>query len=433
MENNTKAKINHKKDKEKNEKHNYKIIQVIKKQRKVLIGLTLLCILIYVLSIVMKLVTNPTNTFLVEQGKIYQEENAIGYIIRDETVVKGEKYKNGMSQTKTEGERVAKGEEIFRYYSSGENSLIKKIQELDKKIDEAIAGGNKLSSGDTKVLENQIDEKVDNCYNESNLSKIKENKKEINTYITKKAKITGDLSPAGSYLRKLINQRRDYENSLNSGAEYIKAPISGVVSYRVDGFEEILNTKDFGSISKEFLEGLNLKTGQIITANNESGKIINNYECYIATILNSDYAKNVEVGKKVKLRLQDGSEIPAEIEYINMQENGYILIFKIEKSIEQLISYRKISLEIIWWSENGKKIPNSAIKYEEKGNNKVAYVIRTRAGYQDKIWIKELKTNGKYAIVTDYTSEELKELGYTSEEIKWRKKISLYDEILINP
>jgi len=109
-----------------------------------------------------------------------------------------------------------------------------------------------------------------------------------------------------------------------------------------------------------------------------------------------------------------------------------VLIFRIEKKVEELISYRKISFNIIWWSHSGKKIPNSAIKYEEKGNNKVAYIIRTRAGYQDKIWIKELKTNGKYTIVADYSSEELEELGYTSEEIKSRKTISLYDEILIN-
>lgn len=433
MENNTKAKKNQKNSSKTTKEHNNKILQMIEKHKKVLIVLVLLCLMIYAFYNVIQLITNPTNTFLVEQGKIYQEEIATGYIIRDETVIKGKNYKNGMSQIKTEGEKVAKGEAIFRYYTSGEDNLIKKIEELDKKIDEAMAKEDNLFSSDTKVLENQISEKIDSCYNETDLQKIKENKKEINTYITKKAKIAGDLSPSGSYLNKLINQRSSYENTLNSGAEYVKAPISGVVSYRVDGFEEILTTKDFGSISREFLEGLNLKTGQIVAANDESGKIINNYECYVAAVLNSEYAKQAEVGKSVKLRLPSGNEVSAEIEYINMQEDDYVLIFKIEKSVEELISYRKISFDVIWWSESGKKIPNSAIKYEEKGDNKVAYVIRTRAGYQDKIWIKELRTNGKYTIVTDYTSDELKELGYTSEEIKSRKKISLYDEILINP
>ena len=415
----------------KEEGKNTKKIATLNKKR-IIIYIVVIAILLYILYTIYLLIKQPTGVFTIEEGKLYQEETDIGYVIRDEKVAKGENYKNGMEPIKSEGERAAFNENIFRYYSNNEESLKQKIAELDTKIQEAMTNDTSLFNSDMKLIENQIDEKVQEINKITDVSKLTEYKKEIDTLVTKKAKIAGDLSPKGSYLNGLIEERKEYESKLNSGAEYVKAPISGVVSYRVDGFEEILTTKDFGSISKEFLEGLNLKTGQIVAANNESGKIINNYECYIATVLNSEYAKQAEVGKSVKLRLPSGNEVSAEIEYINMQEDDYVLIFKIEKSVEELISYRKISFDVIWWSESGKKIPNSAIKYEEKGDNKVAYVIRTRAGYQDKIWIKELRTNGKYTIVEDYTSEELKELGYTSEEIKARKKISLYDEILIN-
>ena len=411
-----------------------KLMQAIIKNQRVIIMIVLICILAYAFVAVSKLIKNPTDTFLVEQGQIYQEETAVGHIIRDETVVKGKNYKNGMSQIKTEGERVAKGEAIFRYYSNGEENLIKKIEELDQKIDAAMSKEKDLFSSDTKALEDQIIEKLNSSYNESDLEKIRENKRDISNYIIKKAKIAGDLSPSGSYLKKLINERKKYENSLNEGAEYKNSPISGILSYRVDGYEKILTPKNFGDISKEFLDGLNLKTGQIIAASNESGKIMNNYECYIATPLNSIYAKQAQVGDKVKLRLPSGNEVSANIEYINMQDDDYyVLIFKIQKCVEELISYRKISFNIIWWSYSGKKIPNTAIKYEQKGDNKIAYITRIKAGYQDKILVKELKTNGKYTIVEDYTSKELEELGYTSEEIKSRSKISLYDEILINP
>lgn len=204
------------------------------KHKKVMIMLVLLCIILYALYLIFNFVKNPTNTFLVEQGQIYQEESSVGYIIRDETVLKGQNYKNGMSQIKTEGEKVAKGEAIFRYYSNGEEDLIKKIKDLDEKIDTAMANQKDLYTSDTKVLENQITDKLDAIYQESDLTQIREYKKDINTYITKKAKIAGDKSPAGSYLKKLIDERKKYENKLNSGAEYLNAPISGVVSYRVD-------------------------------------------------------------------------------------------------------------------------------------------------------------------------------------------------------
>lgn len=46
-------------------------------------------------------------------------------------------------------------------------------------------------------------------------------------------------------MKKLIDERSKYENQLNEGAEYVKSPISGAVSYKVDGYEEVFTTDDF--------------------------------------------------------------------------------------------------------------------------------------------------------------------------------------------
>lgn len=413
-------------------KSSNKFVQIVKLHKKKLVILAFLAIMIYIIYLVVRLIINPTDTVYVEMGQIQEEETATGYIIRDETVLKGEKYKNGIEQIKTEGEKVAKGDAIFRYYSNNEEELIKKIQELDAKIDEAMSEPDNPLTSDTRVLEEQIDKSINNLYNESDLTKITESKKEILNNMTRKAKLTGELSPAGSYLKKLVDERQDYENQLNSGAEYLSATRSGVVSYRVDGYEELLTTDDFGKYNKEFLENLNLKTGQIIPSSNESGKIIDNYQCYIVCILDSEYAKQAEVGDKLKLRLPSGAEVDATIEYKTVEDNDYIITFRIEKNVDELISYRKISFSIIWWSESGLKVPNQAISYEQKGDNQIPYVVRTRIGYEDKIYVKILESNEKYSIVTNYTSTELTELGFTSSEILSLYSISIYDEILIN-
>lgn len=413
-------------------KNSNKFVQILKLHKKKIIILVFLAIMIYIIYLVVKLIVNPTDTVYAEMGQIQEEENATGYIIRDETVLKGEKYKNGIEQIKTEGEKVAKGDAIFRYYSNNEDELIKKIQELDAKIDEAMSEPDNPLTSDTRVLEEQIDKSINNLYNESNLTKITEAKKEILNNMTRKAKLTGELSPAGSYLKKLVDERQNYENQLNSGAEYLSATRSGVVSYRVDGYEELFTTDDFGKYDKEFIEELNLKTGQIIPSSNESGKIIDNYQCYIVCILDSEYAKQAEVGDKLKLRLPSGAEVDATIEYKTVEDSDYIMTFRIEKNVNELISYRKISFSIIWWSESGLKIPNQAISYEQKGDNQIPYVIRTRIGYEDKIYVKILESNEKYSIVTNYTSTELTELGFTASEILSLYSISIYDEILTN-
>ena len=399
-------------------------------KKKIMLYVAFIAILFYIAYAIYLLVKQPTDIFTIEEGKLYQEETDIGYVIRSEKVVKGENYKNGMMQIKSEGERAAKDENIFRYYSTNEEALKTKIADLDNKIQEVMLKDTSLFSSDMKLLENQIDEKVADINQITDSIKLAEYKKEINNLVTKKAQIAGDLSPKGSYLNQLIEQRKGYESQLNSGAEYVKAPMGGIVSYKVDGLEETLTPDNFSSLSKEYLENLDLKTGKIVATSEESGKIIDNFSCYIVTISSSEEAKHAEIGQKVKIRLSNNREISAEItNLIEEDEKEMVMILKIEKEIEELINYRKISFNLIWWDDSGLKVPNQAILKEDNLN----YVVRSRAGYLNKILVKIKKQGDKYAIVESYTTDELKKLGFTNKEMVAYKKISLYDEILLNP
>lgn len=398
---------------------------------KVLLGSVVVVVIIaYLLNSIINLIKNPTDTFIVREGKISKEEAAIGYIIREETVVKGENYKNGMEQIIDEGSRVAKGESIFRYYSSGENSLKEKIKALDIKIQETIENNNsnELVLADTRLLDSQIDQALSDINTLNNIQKIQETKKKLNTYISKKARIAGENSPSGSYLRKLIDERSKYENELNNGSEYVKAPVSGMASYRVDGLEETLTTNDFSKYNKEFLNNLNLKTGQIISTSSETGKIINNFKCYIACTSKSEEAKKAEVGDKIKITLPSTKNVDAKIEYI-IKENGdeVTLVLSFGEGIDELLMYRKISFDIIWWDQSGYKVANTAI-IEDNGLN---YVIRTKAGYLERVLVKVKKRGEDYSIVSNYSTSEIKELENVNKNA--RTSIILYDELILNP
>ena len=384
-------------------------------------------ILIYVIYYTVKLVQNPTNTFIVTNGKISQEENDIGYIVREETVIKGQNYKNGMAKIKNEGEKVAKGDSVFRYYSSGEENLKSKIAELDVEIQELMQNKKGNYPSDAKLLESQIEKELDSICQVNNAQKIQEYKKSINTYITRKAKLS---SPSNTKLKELLNQREEYENKLNSDSENVNATESGIVSYRVDGLENVLTVDDFSKLNNSFLQELNLKTGQTVASSEEMGKIINNYECYIVFNSNTNEAKNSKVGDTLKIRLQNSDAVKATIENIIDEENGSKTIaIKITNDVEKLISYRKISFDIIWWDAEGFRIPNEAIK-EKDG---LAYVVRNRNGYYNKMLVKILKQNDEFCIVRQYKTEELLGLGFTNAQIYDMRNIALYDEIVLNP
>lgn len=399
-------------------------------KKRIMIYVVFILILLYMIYAVYLLVKEPTDKVTVEKGTLYLEETNIGYVIRNEQVVKGNNYKNGMEQIKSEGEKTAKGESIYRYYSKNEEELKQQISDLDKKIQEALKGQTGAFSSDVKLLENQLDEKIETLNKITDISKIIEYKKQINDIITKKAKLSGETSAAGTYLKQLYNQRTSLEGKLNSGAEYIKAPVSGIVSYKVDGLEETLTPNNFSTINKGFLENLNLKTGQLIATNDECGKIIDSSRCYIATISNSEEAKNAKIDNNVQIRLSNNKVIDAKIAYTSQEnEDEMLIILEINKQIDELANYRKISFDLIWWSSTGLKVPNQAI-IEENGLN---YVVRNRVGYLDKILVKVTRKNDKYSIVSNYSTDDLEKIGFDKNEIGSMKKISIYDELVLNP
>ena len=121
-----------------------------KKNTKRIINILLLLasiiIVLYILYRVINLVAVPTDSVIVENSYITSEESVIGYVIRDEKIAKGNNLENGIYRIKAEGEKVAKGEAIFRYYSSQEETINNSINELNSKIQESMLRSNKSFS-----------------------------------------------------------------------------------------------------------------------------------------------------------------------------------------------------------------------------------------------------------------------------------------------
>ena len=145
---------------------------------------------IYIIYAIYLIVKTPSDTITVETGILTEEETAIGVIIRDETVVRGKNYKNGLYRILQEGEKAAKDQTIFRYYGNAEDELQEKIDEINTKIKQSLEKEeNSIFSADVKKLEEQIDEKIKNLSQETDVQAILEYKKNISDTMLKKAMI----------------------------------------------------------------------------------------------------------------------------------------------------------------------------------------------------------------------------------------------------
>lgn len=399
----------------------------MKKGRKIIAILSVIAVLVYVISAVYLLIANPTSTYVVQQGSVSEEDEAIGYIIRDEVVVKGEDYKNGIYAIASEAQRVAVGESIFRYYSDSESEIKTQISGLNYKIQELLEQEKNKPSADIKSIEAQIEEKIQDVNTLTNYQEIVENKKNIDNLITKKINFIGDVTE-NKEIKQLIKERNSYENQLKNGSEYQTAPIGGVVSYRVDGLEEKLSPDKFNEITEKYLNDLDLKTGKIVTSSNEYGKVIDNFKCYMAITMNSKKSKAAEVDHAVELRIND-EEYKAKIIHINEESGKRTIIFQMNSMPEDFINHRKIVVDVIWSNESGLKVPKQALTQK----NGLYYVTRNKAGVQTELLVKVKKETEKFAIIRPYTDTELKEeLGYDSTKIRNYREITNYDEIIIN-
>ena len=396
-----------------------------KKLKKILAIIVCICLIIYFLYAVILLIMNPTDIY------VLTEDETVGYIIRNETIIKDDTNSNGIYAIATEGQKVAKDEIIFRYYKDSEKEITDNIKQIDYQIQEELEKDKTTpSSADIKVIENQIEEKLVSLNSLSNYQEMKEYKDNIDNLIAKKIKYIGEITD-NKEIKQLVKERNEYEKQLTNGVLYKKSTTSGIVSYRVDGLEEKLRADNLAEITDTFLENLDLKTGQIISTSNESGKIIDNFKYYIAVIINTELSNKAKVGDNVTLKISGAEEENAKVVQINEGSGKRTIIFEINRMSSTVINHRKLSVDVIWWKKTGFKVPNQAIYTENINDKDINYVLINKSGIENKCYVKVEKQNETFSIISSYETKELQELGIDENDIKNYKKISNYDEIIL--
>lgn len=408
----------------------------------IFVVLSLFIIMLVMLIIgIIRLVIQPTETTIVRNGELTKYEEVVGYVIRDEQVVDTSEYEGVMQKTLDDLTRVKNGGIIATYVSSSEQNLMKRIEDVDAKIQETMENQKTIYNNDAKALDANIQILLyDNLRNNKDITAINESKIKLNENIKKKAQIVGELSPVGSKLKELIDERTKYEKQINDAKKELYSPKAGLVSYRIDDFEEILTTDSISNLTIGALNSLKINSNQVIASSKTKVKVVDNFSCYIAIFMKSAESKEAKLDDKLYLRIENISNelIPATVEYISEEENGRLLFLKIENGVELLTKYRKLNLDVVWWNYSGLKLHKSLIGSKDvstsNGNliSNVNYVTIKKAGYEDVAYIKVIKEFGDYVIVDNYSDEEYLELGFTEEEIKNFVTLKLYNEVVVN-
>lgn len=414
------------------------------KQDVIYVVLSLSIILaVYVIFQFISLLQKPTNSVLVKNGRLTKYEEVVGYVIRDEEIIDTSNYNGERQMIITDASRVAKNEAIASYVDNNGEDFEGKINKLDIEIQTLMETQQIVYSADVKSIESSIQEEIYKILNnKENIYEIIQLKKNINQYLEKKANIVGDLSPTGSKLNTLIEERMKYENKLNNSKKDLKAKKSALVSYRVDGYENILTTNSFSKLTLEELEKIKVGINQSIPISEDKVKLVDNFYSYIVVPIKSEEGKALKLNDTVKICFDgDFSNYDkATVEYI-IEENDdtRLIVLGTSSNTEMLTQYRKVSFDIVWWNYQGLKVPNDAIYEKEIKNDitqevyaKVKAVKLEDAGYQKEVWVKVEKFVEDFAIIENYKDSELLEMGIPEDIVEDRYEISMYDDVVLN-
>lgn len=361
-------------------------------------------------------------------GKLSDEEQVDGIIIRSEEVLNIEKGQK-IQKIKENNEKVSKNEIVAKVSTQNEQDIMKKIEEVNKKIEQALSENQINVNSSQNITINEKIERVLAHVSDTNFqSKIEEYDKEIKNSLYEKAKISGELTKEGSKLKNLIKEKENLEATLNSNTKNVISTSAGNISYIVDGYEQKLKADNFEYLTEDILKSVDIKRGTVLSVSDNKAKIIKDFNTYIACIVKKDRLKDVKRGKTLELNINNEYEALSMVEYIKDIDNSKsIVVFSTNKLSTELSKYRKISLGIIWWSEVGLKVSNKAIKKIEKQH----FVVKNKSGFTELIPVKLIKETEEYSLVSGYASKLRSKQN--SKELIDIPILQEFDEVILNP
>ncbi len=404
------------------ENKNYKAIKKEKfsKVFKIMFVGILVTFSVISLGVLIESLVKNKSKYMITQGKIESTTVMDTYVIREETIIPTSLDKT-ISALISEGSRVAKDQTIAYYKDEEHKNNEEKLENLDKEIYNSISKLPQVYSGDIKNIDLKIENILNYTKNINSYLKLEEKRKEVEDLLLEKVNIQASLSPEGANIVNLLKERENLINDMNNLGSNIKASKSGIVSYKLDGLEEVLNPsniKDYNYIKEHVKKNSEVENFGI--------KIIDNFTAHLYfTADKKEIPSNIDIGRRYVIRLldQNNDEVIGKVVKIDANENTSEIVLEINNGIEKLLDRRKFNCEFVWWEYSGMKVPITALV---KKNN-INYIKVIEYGEYIEIPVKIVKQNSKNAIIENYTKNELEEL-----KIEYNGNVKTYDEVIIN-
>jgi putative membrane fusion protein len=180
-----------------------------------------------------------------------------------------------------------------------------------------------------------------------------------------KSKIAlGEITDYSSKIDGYEAQMEELKNNSSSVVKYIKSPVSGYFSQKVDGIENKLNISMVDKIDAEVFSNIESICSQLHTDNLAIGKVVKGSDWRVCFKATSSKFDNVKIGSNLYIRLPSVTEdkIKCTVVDINFDGDDVYVVLQSNMVTGDLISQRVCDVDVIIDSYSGLRIDKNAIR-----------------------------------------------------------------------
>ena len=320
---------------------------------------------------------DPLTTTLAYNYQVEEGMDLSGYVVRREQVLADEA--SGLLRLqRSEGEKVGAGGTVALVYADQASlDRQREIDELSGRIEqlqfaqEASLGSEVSLKLDAQIMRSLLDYRAELAA--GRLDNAEEHETELRSLVLQRDYTNSDSEDLSGQIAELQSQLKELKAQAASSVRAVKAPVSGVYSAVVDGYETVLTPGLLADMTPSQLNALQADE----TLTSQTGKLILGDSWYYAVTMSADQAKALrDSSGTMTLRFAKGVEQDQTVTLyaVGPEEQGRVVVtFRGEYNMAQVTLLRRQSAQLIWRTVAGIRVPNEALraantKVDQEGN-----------------------------------------------------------------
>jgi len=364
------------------------------------------------------IVQPPPSYAAVTFGEILLEYSAEAVIIRDEEVFNAPAYGKAVYHA-YEGESVIPDQRVALLYKEGfDKGIIDQLYTVQEKIssyqqenllDQVLDSDLDKLNADIRKAASAIQDSV----RQSSFQALGSQETRLRTLMEQRQKIVDKRSEPDEYLNRLYDQEGQLLKAIQDWTAEIKAQKPGLISFSMDGLENVLSPASIDRLTPEDFKALTDSASPASTTQAEAKaeqpfyKIIDPQTGWFAVFEAPARDLYFNMGHQVDVRFfpDDGTLFSGNVHKIMREKGKALVVLEMQGELEKIVSKRVIALKISKPVE-GLIVPEAALKPE--GSHAIVTVAGNEAEMDIEVSVKAVSKG--YAVVEPISGNQVLKL-----------------------